>query len=99
MALAGITVAFVFRILILRSSNAILDLILPFVIMMFIALVYYINKNTNQMKHYFHIVCIPLVGLLSARKTISQNYSHFFLNESFASWLIMMIFGSFSSPK
>jgi hypothetical protein len=45
MALAGITVAFVFRILILRSSNAILDLILPFIIMMFIALVYYINKN------------------------------------------------------
>jgi hypothetical protein len=99
MALGGIIVAFVFRILILRSSNAILDLILPFVIMMFITLLYYINKNTNQMKHYFHIICIPLVGLLTARKTVSQDAYRFFLNESFASWLIMMIFGSFSSPN
>jgi len=49
------------------------------------------------MKHYFHVVAVPLVGLLTARKTISQNAQRFYLNESFATWLIMMMFGGFSS--
>ena len=96
-AMSGITAAFIFRIIILSSQNAILDLILPFIIFIFITLAYYINKKTTQMKHYFHMIVIPFVGLLTARKTISQHNSKFFLNESFASWLIMMIFGGFSS--
>mmetsp|Transcript_17018 Transcript_17018/g.26273 ORF Transcript_17018/g.26273 Transcript_17018/m.26273 type:complete len:115 (-) Transcript_17018:3259-3603(-) len=51
------------------------------------------------MKNYFHKFVIPIVGLLSARKTISQNKEHFYLNESFASWLIMVIFAGFSSMQ
>lgn len=98
-ALIGISAAFIFRVIILSSKNAILDLILPFVIFSFISLLYYINKKTTQMKHYFHMICIPIVGLLTARKTISQNHTRFFLNESFASWLIMMMFGAFSSTQ
>jgi hypothetical protein len=45
--MAGITAAFIFRVIILSSQNAILDLILPFVIFMFIALAFYINKSTT----------------------------------------------------
>ena len=49
------------------------------------------------MKHYFHVIVVPVVALLTAKKTIAQNDTKFFLNESFASWLIMMIYGGFSS--
>lgn len=86
------------RVVLLESRNRILDLILPFVIFSFIGLLYFINKRTDKFKFYFHSVALPIVGLLSARKTISQNNTHFYLNESFASWLIMIFFGSFSSP-
>jgi len=81
----------------LESKNPILDLILPFVIWSLIATLYFINKRSTSLKHYFHIFVIPVVGLLTARKTISQNSSHFYLNESFASWLIMMMYGGFSA--
>jgi tellurite resistance protein TehA-like permease len=96
-ALTGISAAFVLRLLILESKNAILDLILPFVILSFISLLFFINRRTDKVKHYFHGIVVPIVGLLSARKTISQNKEHFYLNESFASWLIMMMFGGFAS--
>ena len=49
------------------------------------------------MKHFFHIVAIPMVGLLTAKKSIARNPDKFYLNESFATWLVMMIFGGFSS--
>lgn len=97
MALTGISAAFVYRIIILQSQNALLDLILPFVIFLFIAILYQVNRQTGLMKHYFHVVCIPVVGVLTAKKTIAQNESHFYLNESFASWILMMLFGAFSS--
>jgi hypothetical protein len=96
-ALSGISAALGLRIVILDRQNIILDLILPFIIFILIATLYFINKKTTSLKHYFHIVVIPIVGLLTARKTISQNKDHFYLNESFASWLIMMMFGGFSS--
>ena len=69
-ALTGISAAFLLRVLILESKNPILDLILPFVILIVIATLYFINKRTTSMKHYFHIVVV-LVGFLTARKTIS----------------------------
>lgn len=49
------------------------------------------------MKHYFHILFIPIVGILTAKKTIAQDTDHFYLNESFASWLLMILLGGFSS--
>ena len=85
------------RVVVLESKNTILDLILPFIIFLLIAILYILNKRTTSLKHYFHVIVIPLVGLLTARKTISQNKDHFYLNESFASWLIMLMFGGFSS--
>lgn len=96
-ALTGITAAFLLRLLVLESKDAILDLILPFIIFVFIACMFFVNKRTTLLKHYFHGFVVPIVGLLSARKTISQNKDHFYLNESFASWLIMMMFGGFAS--
>jgi len=51
------------------------------------------------MKHYFHGVVVPIVGVLSAHKTISQNSKQFYLNESFASWLTMLVFAGFSSTQ
>ena len=97
MALTGISAAFILRIIILESKDIILDIVLPFTIFAFISGMYLINKRTKSMKHYFHRFVIPIVGVLSARKTISQNKDHFYLNESFASWLIMVIFAGFSS--
>ena len=94
----GIILAFIYRMLFLQSVNTILDMILPFVIMMLISFLYQFNKRSPQLKHYFHVVVIPIVGMLSAKKSISQNQEHFYLNESFASWLIMMMFSGFSSP-
>ena len=70
-ALTGISAAFLMRVVILESKNTILDLILPFIIFLLIAILYIINKRTTSLKHYFHVVVIPLVGLLTARKTIS----------------------------
>lgn len=43
-SLTGILTAFMIRIVLLRSYNAILDLILPFVILLFITVVYVWNK-------------------------------------------------------
>ena len=86
------------RVVLLESKNTILDLILPFCIFSFIGLLYIINKRTDKFKFYFHSIALPFVGLLSARKSISHPGSHFYLNESFATWMIMLFFGSFSSP-
>lgn len=97
-ALAGIVVAFLGRTMLLEIKNPILDLVLPFAIFSFIAVLYMINKKTGLVKTYFHAVAIPLIGILSARKAISQHSDRFFLNESFASWMIMLFYGSFASP-
>ena len=70
-ALVGIIFAFGYRMLFLQSVNTSLDLILPFVIMMLISFLYQFNKRSPQLKHYFHVLVIPLVGMLSAKKSIS----------------------------
>ena len=44
MALTGISAAFVYRMIILQSRNALLDLILPFVIFLFIAILYQVHR-------------------------------------------------------
>ena len=96
-ALTGISSAFFLRVIILESKNYYLDLILPFLIMVLILALWVTNKRWKELKHYFHAVVVPIVGLLTARKTIAQNNERFYLNESFASWLIMMMFGGFAS--
>lgn len=70
-ALTGISAAFLVRVVVLESRNTILDLILPFVIFLLIAALYILNKRTTSLKHWFHIAVIPIVGLLTARKSIS----------------------------
>ena len=70
-ALTGISAAFLVRVVVLESKNTILDLILPFVIFLLIAMLYILNKRTTSLKHYFHVAVIPIVGLLTARKSIS----------------------------
>ena len=72
-AITGITIAFMLRVVMLKSQNTVLDLVLPFVIFSFIAFVYYVNKVSSHVKHFFHPFVIPIVGVLSARKTMSQN--------------------------
>lgn len=96
-ALTGISSAFFLRVIILESKNYYLDLILPFLIMVLILALWVTNKRWKELKHYFHALVVPIVGLLTARKTIAQNNERFYLNESFASWLIMMMFGGFAS--
>lgn len=98
-AITGITVAFMLRVVMLKSQNTVLDLVLPFVIFFFIAVIYYVNKVSTLVKHFFHPFVIPAVGFLSARKTISQHDERYFMNESFASWTIMVLVASFSSPR
>jgi hypothetical protein len=83
--------------MVLESKNALLDLILPFTILAFITLIYVINKQSKQFVKFFHVIVIPLVGVLTAKKTISQDIDQHYINESFASWLVLMIFGGFSS--
>ena len=98
MAVKGISLAQLYRLLILQKVNNVeQDIVLPCVIFGFICILYQVNKHTSWMKHYFHICCIPLVGVLVAKKTIAQNKEKFYLNESFASWLLMMLLGGFSS--
>ena len=99
MALLGISMAFLFRIIFLWQIDAMLDLILPFIIFCFVGFLYWVNSRTSQMKHYFHICAIPAVGALTLMKSIKQNSVRFYLNESFASWFVMMIYGSFSSTR
>ena len=72
-ALAGIVMAFLSRTMLFEINNPMLDLVLPFVIFSFIAALYLVNKKTGLVKNYFHAVAIPMVGILSARKAISQN--------------------------
>lgn len=70
MALTGISAAFIYRLIFLPHPNAWLDLIYPFIIFLFVFIMYYVNYSTGQMKHYFHVVCIPIVGILTAKKTM-----------------------------
>lgn len=65
-ALIGIIFAFMARILFFHKQNHILDLVLPFVIMVLIIFLYLFNKRWPVLKHNFHVVVIPVVGLLSA---------------------------------
>lgn len=99
MAVTMITIAFVARVVLMNSGDIMLDLVLPLGVTVTIVVLYCINKYTTQMKHYFQIFAVPLIGFLTARKSLVQNGEHFYLNESFASWLIMMIYASFSTPK
>jgi len=46
-AIIGISAAFLLRVVILDRKNLILDLILPFVIWTFVAILYIINKKTT----------------------------------------------------
>ena len=96
-SLAGILTAFMARIVLLKSYNAILDLILPFVILLFIGLLYGWNMYYHNLKRYFHGFAVPAIGLLTVRKSVSQGTEMFYLNESFASWLIVVLIGSFIS--
>lgn len=45
------------------------------------------------------MVAVPTIGILTARKSISQYSDKFYLNESFASWLIVLLIGSFTSSQ
>lgn len=82
----------------MNVNKTMLDIVLPFAIFSFIAIIYILNKQTTVVKNYFHALVIPLVGLLSARKSISQNDQHYYINGSFASWLVMIVYTSFISP-
>ena len=93
-SLAGILTVFMTRIVLLQSYNAILDLILPFVILMFITLLYIWNMYYHNLKRYFHVFAVPAIGMLTVVKSISQPSERFYLNESFASWLIVVLIGS-----
>ena len=69
-ALAGISLAFLIRVVVLESKKTILDLVLPFTIFLVLGILYFLNKKTTAIKHYFHTVVVPLVGLLTAKKTL-----------------------------
>jgi hypothetical protein len=83
--------------MVLESKNALLDIILPFTILVFISIIYVINKQSKSFVKFFHVAVVPFVGVLTAKKTLSQNLEQHYINESFASWLVLMIFGGFSS--
>lgn len=99
MAIVGIVTVFLFRVVCIETKNTLNDLILPFSIFMLIAMLYFGNKRTTVMKHYFNVFLIPGAGLLSAFKSIAQNPSKFYLNESFATWLICVLFSGIASTK
>ena len=99
MTIVGIVSVFLFRVVCLEARNTLNDLILPFAIFMLIAILYFANKRTISMKHYFNVLLIPGAGLLSAGKSIAQNPKNFYLNESFATWLICVLFSGIASTK
>lgn len=70
---------------------------MPLLILLFVAILYELNRKTNFMKCYFHLIFIPVAGYLTAKESIQQNQSNFYLNASFPSWILLMLFGSFSS--
>lgn len=71
MSFVGIVMVFCGRILFLRIRDPMLDFILPLAILVVVCGVYYVSKKTTQMKYYFHVCVIPVVGLLSAKKSVT----------------------------
>lgn len=98
-SIMGISLAFMFRVVFMNINKTVLDIVLPFCIFSFILIVYWLNKIMGSVvKRYFHAFFIPMVGILTARKSISQNENDFYLNPSFASWIVIVIYASFISP-
>ena len=73
------------------------DIIVPSLILLIGAILYELNRKTKFIKLYFHVLVIPVASYFTAMESIHQNKSEFYLNPSFPSWILLMLFGSFSS--
>ena len=74
------------------------SLILP---TMLVTMFYYFkvkNKQMANLNKYLLSILVPFVALVTAQKTISLSPDKYFLNESFLSLMILMIYLAFISP-
>jgi len=56
------------------------------------------NKQMANLNKYLLSILVPFVALVTAQKTISLSPDKYFLNESFLSLMILMIYLAFISP-
>jgi hypothetical protein len=56
------------------------------------------NKQMANLNKYLLSILVPFVVLVTAQKTISLSPDKYFLNESFLSWMILVIYLAFISP-
>ncbi|TNV86645.1 hypothetical protein FGO68_gene11630 [Halteria grandinella] len=86
------------RVFVLEFVNIMHSLALP----TFLVLLFFFfkekNKTMSSLNQYLLQILVPLVVLIVAQKTISQSPDTYHLNESFLSWLVLVIFLGVISP-
>ena len=86
------------RVFVLQFVNIMHSLILPTLL---VTMFYYFkvkNKLMANLNKYLLSILVPLVVLVVAQKTISHSPDKYYLNESFLSWMILVIYLAFISP-
>lgn len=96
--LISLSILMFLRIFILEFVNIVHSFGLPFCLVL---LFYYFNERNKVMKNlnaYLLTILVPLVVLIVAQKTITQSPDIYHLNESFLSWMILLIYLGAISP-
>lgn len=98
-SLVSLCILLFLRIFVLEFISIIHNFGLPACL---VALFYYFNeKNRSSMANlnkYLLTILVPLVVLIVAQKTISGDSEKYHLNESFLSWMILLIYLGGISP-
>ena len=98
LSLMNLSLLLFMRIFVFQFVNIIHSYCLPACLVFLFWYFNELNKKQANLNTYMLTILIPVVVLIVAQKTISQSPELYHLNESFVSWLIMLIFLGFISP-
>lgn len=86
------------RIFILEFVNIMHSIILPTLLVLLFLFFKEMNNTMVNLNIYMLTILVPIVVLVVAQKTISQSPDVYYMNESFISWLVLVIYLATISP-
>jgi hypothetical protein len=96
--LVSLCILLFLRVFILEFVNITHSIALPTFLVVLFWLFREGNRRLANLNVWLLAVLSPLVVLIVAQKTISQSPAVYHLNESFLSWLVLLIYLSLISP-
>ena len=90
--LISLSILLFLRVFVLEFVNIVHSCALPICLVLLFWFFNERNEEANNLNVYLLIILVPSVVLIVAQKTISQSPALYHLNESFLSWLILLIY-------